>query len=363
MKIIFIFLTRLIDSIKEYKMLYVGLLTVLIITFVGLNYQYCSKQNMIRKQKEDAETNYTIQVTPDSLSSEQLDELFGQKEFHITNIRLHSLMKSPDVTSSIQSRELEVLAEYKQEDSNDDYGEEINETMIGEKAQVVIVPSIFKLVHKDVSQITIEERIYEIIGENQKNDYSYIIPYTTLLKNFKPSLVEIIVDKKVASEVYQKIQKYIEDSWGIDSNQIELPKVDNFTIDRRNTAMLYTVLVAVLAFLNCSFIYSYFLDKRRKEFTIMRLTGCSKKRAFCYFMLEIFLLSTIAFLLGMIGLFLINRYVFQIVMPVVYIPLYINDMMELYGMVMVVMLFIMSVVTGRFTIHSMREEIMKGEEY
>ena len=50
-------------------------------------------------------------------------------------------------------------------------------------------------------------------------------------------------------------------------------------------------------------------------------------------------------------------------MPVVYIPLYINDMMELYGMVMVVMLFIMSVVTGRFTIHSMREEIMKGEEY
>lgn len=363
MKILFVFLTRIADSIKEYKMLYVGLLTVLIITFVGLNYQYCSKQNMIRKQKEDAESNYTIKIDLDSLTSEQLEELFGQEEFHIKNIRIHSLMELPGVTSSIKGKELEVLSEYKQEDSSDDYGEKISETMIREKKEVVIVPSIFKLVHKDLSQITIKGRSYEIIGESQKNDYTYIIPYTTLLKNFKLSLVEIIVDKKVTSEVYQKIQSYIEDSWGVDSDQIELPKVDDFTIDRRNTAMLYTVVVAVLAFLNCSFIYSYFLDKRRKEFTIMRLTGCSKKRAFCYFMLEIFLLSTIAFLLGTIVLFLINCCVFQTIMPVVCIPLYINDMVQLYGMVMVVMLCIMSIVTGRFTIHSMREEIMKGEEY
>lgn len=362
MKRIYIFLTNMYRSIRRNLVLYIILHLVLIITFVALLHVYTVRQDRIREMQQQSLEYSTITVEIDSLNSEQVKRLYEEKKFQIDNIYFDydlkeqkGFPKSPVGTNKLSSSYVFVEDETY-------YGEPFSKENIEKSEQVIIIPSVYSSEHKDAKVVPIDGKEYKIVGESQEENI-YQIPYTTMLRLFPINKIQISLNKDAPKECYIKVKDYIEEEWECPKENIELPEVDEATLDRQERSREELIQTAFFAFLNCSFIYAYTLQKRKREFAIMRIVGCTRKRAFVSFVLEEILFGTVCFCIGSLLYIMANQLIFPHVLGNIKVSLYLHNFIELYVMSILVMLVIISILTVCFVRQMPRKQLVEGEEY
>lgn len=364
MKFLFIMIDRFLYSVRNNKVTYFVMMLAMTITFVALTQQYCVHKEHIREQELASEDEFTIiAYLDDKMTKEQLAELYNDKSFHFDNIRLSSFIGQNaqyDLSESF-------ISEISQSESNYYFGERISSDNIQKEENVVVVPSVY-IIAKNLNigdLVTIKAENYRIIGENTDADMQnifYEIPYTTMLRNCNMDKMTIIMDKQATRKEYIDVKKYLSGKLGINEESIELPSVDSKDSSRMMMIQLF-LFVSLLALLNCSFLYMYLLEKRKKEYSISRILGCTKIRGTLYLIIEMVLIHSLSFSLGTGIYILLNKGVFPLLLNVEAVNILTGDIMELYGMTLGMLICGVFVIVHRFNKNSLRMQIMEGEDF
>lgn len=146
--------------------------------------------------------------------------------------------------------------------------------------------------------ITVFGKEFRVIGTilDASSDPYFEIPFNeivekTEIKNIVFRL-DHIPDRKDISRYTKMIENYYGKGNVIEPNQLPEGRIfENFF---RNISTLF---ISLLSILNFSFLYYYLLTKRKRQYSIYRLCGCSSVKGGSLLLLELIVLSFVLFLI------------------------------------------------------------------
>lgn len=145
--------------------------------------------------------------------------------------------------------------------------------------------------------VDIDNIEYVVIGINQSNGYYYNeIPFASVDDYSRITRISLQLNEIPSYEQKKEVLSLLKSLFPT-SIVSEPVTVDIIVIASNMTEYLICICIILLAVLNTSYLYQYILEKRQKQFVIMRITGCSKVR-YCFIALsEVLLVSGISFIL------------------------------------------------------------------
>ncbi len=138
---------------------------------------------------------------------------------------------------------------------------------------------------------------YEIIGTHSSN--GVVVPFLSLPNDVALGELTMSFENSISRKSYDEL-KYTASSV-IPGKLIfpELPFPDEETIYIYNNIMLISVLIAALSVTNFALLYDFIFKKRRRQFAIMRICGCTGLRVWGMCLGECCMMCVPVFLLGM----------------------------------------------------------------
>lgn len=145
----------------------------------------------------------------------------------------------------------------------------------------------------DNGKITIGGKKYTVIGQFKNYNPMPMVPVTTIEDNWYVAQLEIDIrnGKNVTRSQYNEIKDYMEECFG-DAATVEpldLPEEDSEKF--YNSLLLLCFVMVSLSGVVLSVLYEYVLLKRRKQITIYRICGMTRRKARGLYLGECILLS------------------------------------------------------------------------
>ena len=154
------------------------------------------------------------------------------------------------------------------------------------------------IINEDASEfkvgniIQIQDMIFEVIGLNYNIGNYSEVPYTAL--SDLSDITRISFTLKKIPRATQKAEFLALLQATFPNQEISEPdSIDVITVSGGTIEYFICILVMALAFLNLSYLYSYILNCRETDFIVMRLTGCSAKKAYALLFGEISIISSV----------------------------------------------------------------------
>ncbi len=146
----------------------------------------------------------------------------------------------------------------------------------------------------DNGKITIGGKKYTVIGQFKNYNPMPMVPVTTIEDNWYVAQLEIDIrnGKNVTRSQYNEIKDYMEECFG-DAATVEpldLPEEDSEKF--YNSLLLLCFVMVSLSGVVLSVLYEYVLLKRRKQITIYRICGMTRRKARGLYLGECILLSS-----------------------------------------------------------------------
>ncbi|MBQ8515339.1 MAG: FtsX-like permease family protein [Ruminococcus sp.] len=161
-----------------------------------------------------------------------------------------------------------------------------------------------KSIMKDEDTIILFGREYEIIGE-APTTITPSIPFLSVPEDFIfDDIVILSFDNVINKPVYEELKMQADTviPEKLIFPELDLPDPDSITL--YNNIILISLLIAVLSLLNFAMLYHFVLEKRSRDLAIMRICGCTKRRALLIYLGECAVLSVPVYLIGT-GLFIL----------------------------------------------------------
>lgn len=146
--------------------------------------------------------------------------------------------------------------------------------------------------------ITIFGKKFRVIGtilDTNSGPY-FEIPFNEIVEKAEIQNIVFRLDHIPDSKDISRYTKMIENYYGKGNvtGPNQLPEGRIFENFSRNISMLF---ISLLSILNFSFLYYYLLTKRKRQYGIYRLCGCSRVKGGALLLLELFALSFVLFLI------------------------------------------------------------------
>lgn len=137
---------------------------------------------------------------------------------------------------------------------------------------------------------------YLVIGIG--TDTSNYIPYNTVIKNNLPiDGLGIVLKNEVDSAIAKKFSAILTDIFK--TNSVHLPEGEyGREISDYNKYIIFTCLMLFLSIFNFVYLYSYILDKRKKQYSILRIYGCTKLKGIMIYTIEAIIISSLSYLIS-----------------------------------------------------------------
>ena len=166
----------------------------------------------------------------------------------------------------------------------------------------------------DRDYIRINGEDYKLVGlTRDRNMTAHIyVPFTSLPDDTKisSSYLEINIkkNKTITEKVYNDILDCAEIAMGEYTYVEEVEITETTEAYYYKTIILISVVIAILAAINMAILYRYIFEKRSSELAILRICGCSKRKAVRMYLLECMLVNA--------PLFALTEYVYhKLIMP------------------------------------------------
>jgi len=139
---------------------------------------------------------------------------------------------------------------------------------------------------------------YEVIGiGTQTINY---IPYNTVIKeNIPISGLGISLKNEVDADTAKEFSCLLTDIFG--TNNVNLPSGEyGDEIEEYNKYIIFTWLMLFLSIFNFVYLYSYILNKRKKQYSILRIFGCTKLNGITMYTIEALIISISSYLISVV---------------------------------------------------------------
>lgn len=149
----------------------------------------------------------------------------------------------------------------------------------------------------------IDGETYKAIGllSEAYRDNAIFVPYKSIPENTKFYYVSLLLREPLFESEYNKIVSMIRDAFGDTLSIPEFEGIINESSKRvYKDIMFVTVFLILVCVVNYCIMYRYLLDKRRKEFAITRICGCSKYKTAMVYMVELIGVSSITLIVGLL---------------------------------------------------------------
>ena len=151
--------------------------------------------------------------------------------------------------------------------------------------------------------IQIDGETYRAVGLLSKmySEKSIFVPYKAIPENTKFYYVSLLLTEPLFESEYNQIVSMIKDNFGDTLNIPEFEGIVNESSNRvYRDIMFVTIFLIIVCVVNYCIMYRYLLDKRRREFAISRICGCSQYKAGIVYMMELIGVSTITLVTGLL---------------------------------------------------------------
>lgn len=218
-----------------------------------------------------------------------------------------------------------------------------------------------KAIQNGEDTIELFGKTYHIVGEVKESAPTPVVPFLSIPEDFIFNDVVIldfqsVVNKREYTDLKTQADTIISDK--LIFPELNLPDADSITL--YNNIILISVLIAVLSLLNFAMLYHFILEKRGRDLAIMRICGCTKKKALLIYLGECLVLSIPVYVAGT-GIFvlLLNRffddlfvYMKQSYTPFVYLIIFAGYIL--------LMLFLLSIMILHHLNQSVTQEWREG---
>ncbi len=151
--------------------------------------------------------------------------------------------------------------------------------------------------------IQIDGETYQAVGLLSKMyaDRSIFVPYKAIPENTKFYFVSLLLTEPLFESEYNIIVSMVKDNFGDTLNIPEFEGIVNESSNRvYKDIMFVTGFLILVCAVNYCIMYRYMLDKRRREFAISRICGCSKYKAGIVYMIELVGVSAVTLVVGLL---------------------------------------------------------------
>ncbi len=149
----------------------------------------------------------------------------------------------------------------------------------------------------DLTEITIEGKLYKVIGHHSIHEYP-IIPIKSIEDSVKIESILLGFKNNLSRSVFNDLKEKGKNL--INYEDIVFPEDD--TKNFYNNILLISILISFVSAINFSILYKYIISKRRKALSILRMCGCTVKKAEFMCLAECLLITTPIYL-GSVFLF------------------------------------------------------------
>lgn len=143
-------------------------------------------------------------------------------------------------------------------------------------------------------------RAVGLLSEAYMDNYIYV-PYKAMPNNTKIYYISLLFKEPLFESEYNEIVSMFKDAFGDLFNIPEFEGIVNESSNRvYKDIMFVTAFLIIVCAVNYCIMYRYMLDKRRREFAISRICGCSKYKAGIVYMIELIGVSAITLGVGLL---------------------------------------------------------------
>lgn len=149
----------------------------------------------------------------------------------------------------------------------------------------------------------IEGETYKAVGllSEAYRDNAIFVPYKAIPANTKIFYISLLLTDPLFESEYNEIVSMIKDNFGDTLNIPEFEGIVNESSNRvYKDIMFVTGFLILVCAVNYCIMYRYMLDKRRREFAISRICGCSKYKAGIVYMIELVGVSAVTLVVGLL---------------------------------------------------------------
>jgi hypothetical protein len=182
----------------------------------------------------------------------------------------------------------------------------------------------------------LHDREYTVVGLTKNDGYNEI-PFKALNSNITIEKIVFIAKDIPNKTQNEEITAYLHTVF--DDVRVSPPPEANYFLSSENISSYFmSIAIFLLAIVNISYIYRYILYCRKRQFVIIRVSGCSMKRALFLYLSEIIILSTVQFTLScLISHFCISRFF-------AYLNFYLTYSMDIYKYIGLYTLYMLIVI-------------------
>ena len=151
--------------------------------------------------------------------------------------------------------------------------------------------------------IQIGDEKYKAVGLLSKAyaDEAVFVPYNAIPENTRVYYISLLLKVPLIESEYNEIVSMIKNNFG---DKLDIPEFEGVINESSNRVyrdiMFVTVFLIVVCVVNYCIMYRYMLDKRRREFAITRICGCTKYKAGIVYMIELLGTSVVTLAAGLI---------------------------------------------------------------
>lgn len=184
----------------------------------------------------------------------------------------------------------------------------------------------------------INDKAFNVIGiSSDENTY---LSYETFLKYQMPVTgVEVILSEEIGETRTKEFVQYLSGLFGTD--EILLPTGEyGENIANYRYVFVFCALFFALSFIGFVYLYAYILDKRKKQYAILRVYGCTKLRGALIYLAEYVLVSLLSYLLSVVLFNFLVTPLVKMVDTYTVLVLDVNSYLIILGLYLVILLCI-----------------------
>lgn len=307
---IFVF-NNLISFIKNNKAIFCLLIITQIITLIGVFTTYNYYAGLFAQTRQVHEEARTYRVySPDKKDlTAKFEKLIGGK-YAVQHTYTFTTSEEIDISANENDNEQTQNASTNQNKIKYFCGDYYGETALIHKMNVGY--SLTKNDHKNATNsivlsggeyhrfsvgenYIINDKEYKVIGIST-GDY-YYIPYETFMKDGLPvSGVDVVLKGELDNAGEGECAAYLKELFG--AKNVELPAEGyGEEMSKYNFIFVFCGLMFSLSIINFVYLYSYILDKRKRQYAVFRIFGCSKLRGSLIYAAECLIIAVATYLL------------------------------------------------------------------
>lgn len=288
-------LQNLKSFITKKTVIFVFFMLAQIVTLIGVlvTFNYLEQEISTQKSYYDDMRTYTVMLSDSSDTDKKLSDILNKCDY-IQHIYTVSFL-TPTTAEDEINNEYRIYGEYYGKSGlkfNVALGSYLSETDISDGNKNIVIPASFMTDFNIGDTYSLNGSNYKIIGSS--TDGNFHIPFNSTDDKYQISGVCVTTDRELNSSEANQFKNTLSDIFS-EADVISPSGEYGSEFNSFKTVMFIIILLMCLGIFNLSYLYTFILEQRKKQYAVFQICGCTKLKGAFIYLGEILIISTAAY--------------------------------------------------------------------